>query len=123
MVVRRHAGTRSTGRGFAYRATGLIAANIRSCHKQRWNTVIFYSNNTAAEGSEPPGHAAEVQRHGDLYSLLNAHRAASQAEIKAAFRKLARRYHPDVSVDPQAVYMFKVGRANPALKMRDKYLP
>src|SRR5215831_13672551 len=33
----------------------------------------------------------------DLYVILEINRAASVTEIKRAFRKLARRYHPDIN--------------------------
>src|SRR5215470_7257822 len=33
----------------------------------------------------------------DLYIILEIHRTASVTEIKRAFRKLARRYHPDIN--------------------------
>lgn len=43
----------------------------------------------------------------DPYSVLGVTRSASEAEVKAAFRKLAKRYHPDRNKDdPKAKEMF-----------------
>ncbi len=44
----------------------------------------------------------------DYYEVLNVDRTASQEDIKRAFRRLAREYHPDVKKDdPQANDRFK----------------
>ena len=43
----------------------------------------------------------------DYYEVLSVHRNASQEEIKAAFRSLARKYHPDVNKEPDAEERFK----------------
>jgi len=44
---------------------------------------------------------------GDLYNVLEIDRNASQDEIKKAYRKLSKKYHPDVNKDPGAEDKFK----------------
>ncbi len=43
----------------------------------------------------------------DYYEVLGVPRNASQEEIKRAFRRLARQYHPDVNKSPDAEERFK----------------
>ena len=43
----------------------------------------------------------------DYYEVLGVDKNASEADIKSAFRKLAKKYHPDVSKEPNAAEMFK----------------
>lgn len=43
----------------------------------------------------------------DYYKTLGVSKTASEGEIKTAYRKLARRYHPDVNKDPKAEDKFK----------------
>ena len=57
----------------------------------------------------------------DYYEILGVKPDASEAEIKAAYRKLARQYHPDKNKDAGAEERFKaINEANEALRDPDK---
>jgi curved DNA-binding protein len=46
-------------------------------------------------------------KYKDYYDILGIARTADEDEIKKAYRKLARKYHPDVSKDPKGEEKFK----------------
>lgn len=59
--------------------------------------------------------------YNDYYKVLGIKRDATQDEIKRAYRKLARQYHPDVNNTPDAEKKFKLlNEANEVLKDPEK---
>ena len=57
----------------------------------------------------------------DYYDIMGVARDATQDDIKRSYRKLARKYHPDVSDDAGAEERFKeVGEAYEVLKDPEK---
>jgi len=60
-------------------------------------------------------------KYSDYYAALGVERGASQDEIKKAYRRLAQKYHPDVSKEPEAEARFKeIAEAYQTLKDPEK---
>ena len=57
----------------------------------------------------------------DYYSALGIDRTASDDEVRKAYRKLARKYHPDVSKEPDAEKRMRdINEANDVLRDKEK---
>jgi len=60
-------------------------------------------------------------KYKDYYAILGVERTAAQEDIKRAYRKLARKFHPDVSKDADAEDRFKeLGEAYEVLRNPEK---
>lgn len=59
--------------------------------------------------------------HRDYYKVLGVPKGATAEEIRSAYRKGARKYHPDVNLSPEAETCFKdINEANEVLKDPEK---
>ncbi|SAK60958.1 chaperone protein DnaJ [Caballeronia temeraria] len=60
-------------------------------------------------------------KYRDYYAAMGVPRSATEAEIKTAYRKLARKFHPDLNKDTNAEVRFKeIGEAYQVLKDPEK---
>ena len=57
----------------------------------------------------------------DYYKILDVPRDASEEDVRKAYRKLARKFHPDVSKEPDAQErMREINEANDVLRDKEK---
>src|SRR3984885_2643519 len=101
---------------FAHRRTS------KARRRRRWGgdlcAKLRYSGRS---GREERRDAAVCMKYKDYYAVLGLERGASDEAIKKAYRRLARKYHPDVSKEAGAEEKFKeVAEAYQTLKDPDK---
>ncbi|XP_020588897.1 chaperone protein dnaJ A6, chloroplastic-like [Phalaenopsis equestris] len=67
----------------------------------------LFNNGLLQNNCQRRGARLTVRADADYYSVLGVSKNASKSEIKSAYRKLARNYHPDVNKEPIAEQKFK----------------
>ncbi|KAK7336256.1 hypothetical protein VNO77_16792 [Canavalia gladiata] len=82
----------------------LSAAPSTWTNPPRRRSPLVASSASSSSSSSPTAAINNGQNH---YAVLGVARSATAAEIKRAYRLLARKYHPDVSKDPHAAELFK----------------
>lgn len=98
--------TNSFGRG----KTGLAQTSVSS----------FGPQHTPARQSSALFMSARPQTGKDFYAILGVNRNASLQEIKGAYRKLAKKYHPDANPNEDTTQQFQdINRAYEVLKDPD----
>ena len=65
--------------------------------------LVFRGLRRTAPLVKPTGN----QRQKDYYKILQVHPTAEQEVIKAAYDRLARKYHPDVNTEPSSLKKMK----------------
>ncbi|XP_074286324.1 chaperone protein dnaJ A6, chloroplastic-like [Silene latifolia] len=68
---------------------------------------LLFNLSSARSQCNKKGGRFIVRAESDYYSVLGVSKNASKSEIKSAYRKLARSYHPDVNKEPGAEEKFK----------------
>ncbi|KAK2654699.1 hypothetical protein Ddye_014555 [Dipteronia dyeriana] len=96
----------STSRsGFNNRLSCLAAPNSSFFSRDSFSVFSYVGPSQTAHRRR--GARFIVRAESDFYSILGVSKNASKSEIKSAYRKLARSYHPDVNKEPGAEQKFK----------------
>lgn len=82
------------------------------------NSYAILSNGIETQRNyAPPKTKRTIMDNKDYYKIMGVDKDASDKDIKLAYRKLARKYHPDISKEPDAEAKFKeMGEAYEVLK-------
>ncbi|XP_017406128.2 chaperone protein dnaJ A6, chloroplastic-like isoform X3 [Vigna angularis] len=94
--------------------TGKVASSSHKVSFMAASSSSFFSRDSTLLNVAAPqtfnhrkGSRLIVRADADYYSVLGVSRNANKSEIKSAYRKLARNYHPDVNKEPGADQKFK----------------
>lgn len=93
----------------------MITRSLRKPSKKKWKRWEITNSPFTTDQRKPPCVAfifldlqvKSALRVKDYYEILGIHPNATAGQIKAAYRRLAVRYHPDKNPDPQAEEIFK----------------
>ncbi|KAI3752859.1 hypothetical protein L2E82_24898 [Cichorium intybus] len=100
--------------------TRAFASQCSSFFSQGSMNALYYMK-SVTNSHKQRGARLIVRAEADFYSVLGVSKNASKAEIKSAYRKLARSYHPDVNKEPGAEQKFKdISNAYEVLSDDDK---
>lgn len=126
------------GRSLPHASTLVQPQRVTNLHCSGWNRenplasssssflakesiCLMFDSSLYFRGSRRRGNRLVVRADSDYYSILGVSRNASKSEIKSAYRKLARQYHPDVSKEAGAELKFKeIGKAYEVLSDDEK---
>ncbi|XP_042492576.1 chaperone protein dnaJ A6, chloroplastic-like [Macadamia integrifolia] len=95
----------SSQRGISGKIKYLASKNSSLLSQDSWHAM--FSTRPIQNVRHQRGARLIVRADSDYYSVLGVSKGASKSEIKSAYRKLARNYHPDVNKEPGAEKKFK----------------
>ncbi|KAJ0508889.1 putative Heat shock protein DnaJ, cysteine-rich [Helianthus annuus] len=84
-----------------------FASSCSSFFSQQSFYTLYHMRSSSGNFHHRRGSRLIVRAESDFYSILGVSKNASKSEIKSAYRKLARSYHPDVNKEPGAEQKFK----------------